>query len=438
MNKHVHFTGIGGIGMSGLAQYYLSQGFEVSGSDLRSSEIIDFLKEKGMDIYLGKQTGKGILKNTQMVVFSPAIKKNNKDLIKAKKLGIRVLSYPQALGKLTKKYFSICVSGTHGKSTTTSMLYFALKQGGLDPTVIVGTKLKEFNNSNFKKGKSKFLLIEADEYKDSFLNYSPNVIVLTNIEADHLDYFKNLKGVLRSFKTYLSQIEKNGFLIVNEKDQNIKKIIKNKKYFNFHNIETDYKKEIKKNLKVPGHHNFLNALAAFKTAQVLGLKSKDIIKGLSQFNGCWRRFEKRKIKINKNAKDLIFDYGHHPTEILATCKTIREEFKNKKIKLIFQPHQYQRTKLLFNDFVKTFKVISKNLIDKIFITDIFDVAGRETLKKEIDSKKLVKSINHTNVFYLKGENICKNIKNTKEDVILIMGAGDIYERVLKIFKEKFL
>ncbi|PJC51911.1 MAG: UDP-N-acetylmuramate--L-alanine ligase, partial [Candidatus Nealsonbacteria bacterium CG_4_9_14_0_2_um_filter_37_38] len=179
----VHFIGIGGIGVSALAQYYLEKGHQVSGSDLNSSEITEFLRVKGARIYIGPQLARTVLANIDLVIYSPAVQKNNPELMAAKKLGIKCQSYPKALGELTKKYFTIAVSGTHGKSTTTAMIALILIRAGLDPTVIVGTKLKEFKNSNCRVGKSNYLVIEADEHFASFLNYWPKIIVLTNIEA---------------------------------------------------------------------------------------------------------------------------------------------------------------------------------------------------------------------------------------------------------------
>ena len=190
----IHFIGIGGIGVSALAQYYLAKGEQVSGSDLASSEITELLKRKGAKIIID-QNAKNITKNIDLVIYSPAVKEDNPELKEAKNLGIKCLSYPEVLGELTKKYFTIAITGTHGKSTTTAMVALLLIKAGFDPTVIVGTKLKEFNNSNFRMGKSKYLIIEACEHEESFLNYWPKAAVITNIEKDHLDYYKNLNNI---------------------------------------------------------------------------------------------------------------------------------------------------------------------------------------------------------------------------------------------------
>ena len=226
----VHFIGIGGIGVSALAQYYLAKGHKVSGSDLVSSEIIGVLRKKGAKIFINSKLKsqkskiqakiQNFIKKSNLVIYSPAVPKNHPELIKAKQLKIKSLSYPQALGELTKTHFTIAVSGTHGKSTTTAMVGLLLVKAGLDPTVIVGTKIKEFGNSNCRVGKSQYLVIEADEHFASFLNYWPRIIVLTTIEKDHLDYYKNLNNILRTFKRYIAHLPKNGWLVVNKDDKN--------------------------------------------------------------------------------------------------------------------------------------------------------------------------------------------------------------------------
>jgi UDP-N-acetylmuramate--alanine ligase len=219
----VHFIGIGGIGVSSLAQYFLAKGHTVSGSDLVSSEITDFLKKKGAKIFIGRHKKENLKEGVGLVVFSPAIGEKNPELLEAKKRKILIQSYPQTLGNLTKKYFTIAVSGTHGKSTTTAMISLILSKAGLDPTVILGTKLKEFGDTNFRFGKSKYLIIEADEHFASFLNYWPKIIVLTSLEADHLDYYKNFNNYISAFKKFISHLPNNGYLIINGDDKNILK-----------------------------------------------------------------------------------------------------------------------------------------------------------------------------------------------------------------------
>ncbi len=469
----VHFIGIGGIGVSALAQYYLSKEAEVSGSDLFSSEITDFLKEKGAKIFIGKHKKQNLLSNIDLVIYSPAVKKDNPELRELIKQGAKAQSYPEALGDLTKQYFAIAVSGTHGKSTTTAMIALVLTKAGLDPTVIIGTKIREFGNhalspaegTNFRAGKSKILVIEADEHFASFLNYWPKIIVLTNIEREHLDYYKNLKNILKTYRKYIGHLPKDGVLIYNKDDINISKLKAQNVKLQFkaqnYTIKQKEAKKLKKMLKIPGQHNVYNALAALTVARFLAIPDKITFKALSEYRGSWRRFEIKSSKVDGKKITIISDYGHHPTEVLATLKAVREKYlyppkfskgklrrARKKIWCIFQPHQYQRTYYLFNDFVKVFR---KAPIDNIIITDIYDVAGRETPKINIkvSSKLLVEKIypaksrkagispraklfnrvNRKNIIYLPLCDIKKHIKNNIKsgDILIIMGAGDIYK-----------
>ncbi|GAG07056.1 unnamed protein product, partial [marine sediment metagenome] len=254
----------------------------------------------------------------KQVIYSPAVKKNNPEFLEAKKREIKIQSYPQALGELTRKYFTIAVSGTHGKSTTTAMISLILIKAGLDPTVIIGTKLKEFGNSNFRMGKGKYLIIEADEWNASFLNYWPKIIVLTNIEKEHLDYYKNLKHILRTYKEYISHLSRNGTLVINKDDKNISKLKAQglKLHFKSQGFSLKQKeaKKLKEILKIPGEHNILNALASLKTARILKIPDRVSFKALSEYKGAWRRFEKHKFKIGNQKLEIISDYAHHPTE----------------------------------------------------------------------------------------------------------------------------
>lgn len=424
----IHFIGIGGIGVSALAQYYLANGAEVAGSDLVSSEITDLLEKKGAKIKIGKHNAKNVLNNADMVIYSPAVEKNNPELLQAVRYKLQTKSYPEALGDLTKKYFTIAVSGAHGKSTTTAMISLILAKAGLDPNVIIGTKLKEFGNTNFRAGKSKYLVIEADEWNASFLNYWPKIIVLTNIEREHLDYYKDLNHILKTFKEYIGHLPKDGVLIVNRDDKNINKVINPKTGIKEYSLKQKEVNKLKNILKIPGQHNIYNALAALAVARELGVPDKISFKALSEYKGAWRRFEESDLKIKNCKLKIISDYGHHPTEIRATLQAAREKFPKNKIWCVFQPHQYQRTFNLFEDFVKVFR---KAPIDNIIITDIYSVAGREkaTIKKKVNSQKLVRAVNKPNVIYLAKSKIKnyleKNIKN--RSVLIIMGAGDIYD-----------
>jgi len=423
----IHLIGIGGIGVSALAQYYLSKGHNVSGSDLVATEITDMLKEKGVKIYIGN-FAKNIEKDFDLVVHSPAVKEDNPEFKKAKQLKIKTQSYPEALGDLTKEYYTIAVSGAHGKSTTTAMAGLVLTAAGLDPTVIVGTKVKEFGDSNFRAGQSKILVIEACEYDSSFLYYTPKIAVVTNVDKEHLDYFKTFENVVLAFKDFILKIPKDGFLVFNADDKNIPEVQNPNFKVQKYSLSNSDAKKIKKVMKVPGKHNVSNALAVLEVVRALIVPDDITFKAISEFTGTWRRFEVKKGSIGGKKITVISDYAHHPNEILATLTATREKFKKKTIWCVFQPHQHQRTHYLFDDFVKVF---SEAKIDKIIITDIYDVAGRETKTKSggVSSEKLVKKISKESVIYLPVKKIkdfiAENI-NTG-NVLLIMGAGDIYK-----------
>ena len=425
----IHLIGIGGIGVSALAKYYFEKGYRISGSDLVASEITNSFKKLEVKIFIGKHKKENLPPNVDLVVFSPAVQSDNPELKRAKELKIKIQSYPQALGELTKQYFTIAITGTHGKSTTTAMTGLLLTKAGLDPTVIVGTKVKEFGNSNCRVGKPirqaqskvQYLVIEACEHEESFLNYSPNIIVITNIEPDHLDYYKSFENYKKAFVKFSSKLKKDGIIITEKEYKNSKDAEK-----------------LKKILKVPGEHNVSNALAALAVARALKIPDKISFKAFSEYRGSWRRFEIFKV-LNPKPYTLISDYAHHPTEVMATLKAAREKWPKKKIWCVFQPHQYHRTYRLFNDFVKAFQQAqNKFFVNKLIITDIYSVAGREKkyLRKKVSSQKLVKAIKNKNTTYLPKENILNYLKNNLqgEEIVIIMGAGDIYEIAISLTK----
>ncbi|MDD5551929.1 MAG: UDP-N-acetylmuramate--L-alanine ligase [Candidatus Pacebacteria bacterium] len=437
----IYFIGIGGIGVSALARYYLKKGHGVSGSDLIATEITKALKKEGAKISIGKHKASNVKKDTNLVIYTFAAPKENPELREARKLKIKTKTYPEALGDLTKKYFTIAISGTHGKSTTSSMAGILLKEAGLDPTVLIGTKLKEFGDSNCRVGKSRYLVIEADEYGSAFLNYWPKIIALTTLEKEHLDYFKNEKNIFNVFKKYISHLPKDGVLIANKDDENISKLkshIANPK-FKIKNYSLKQKSDVvkvKKTLKVPGIHNISNALAVLNIARTLGISEKITLKALSKYKGAWRRFEIIPSKINNTSYTLISDYGHHPTEIKATLQAAREKYKKKRIILVYQPHQYQRTKLLFKDFVKSF-----DEADYLILNEIYGVAGREK-GNLVSSKNLTEAVNKrwrkgkpVEFFKNQGDILKKLSKIIKKgDILIVMGAGDIYNLTLKFTK----
>ncbi|MDP2930068.1 MAG: UDP-N-acetylmuramate--L-alanine ligase [bacterium] len=483
----IHFIGIGGIGVSALAKYYLSRGDRVFGSDLASSEITQGLTKIGAKISTGPHKSShlklcvepGSTQLPELVIYSPAVIPDNPELKTAKKWGIKCLSYPEALGELTKKYFTIAVCGTHGKGTTTAMISLILIKAGFDPTVIIGTKLKEFGDSNYRRGKSKYLLIEADEYKASFLNYWPKAIVITIIDKDHLDYFKNLENIIKTFRKFIGHLPKNGILITNKDDENTKKLISNSQFpisnkipnLNFqtreYSLTQKEAKILKRILKIPGDHIIADALAALTLARILKIPDKISFAALGQYHGAWRRFEQKKLVIGDLELVIIQDYAHHPTEIKVTLDAVRQKYPNKRIWCIFQPHQYERTYYLFKDFTKVF---AQAPIDKLILAPIYSVAGRESMaiKNKVSSQKLAAAIQqihntqyppssrsaglrraskistfggptvgwqNTKTIYIPSiqkisEYLKKNLK--ADDVLVVMGAGNIYQLASQI------
>ncbi len=414
MAKNIHFIGIGGIGTSSLAQILHERGDNISGSDLAQSQITKSLKLKGVKVYTG-HSPKNIKKNIDLVIYSPAIPVRNLELKQAKKLGLKSLSYPKALGDFAKNFYTIAVAGTHGKSTTTAMLSVIAKNARLDPTVVVGTKIKEFKNKNFLTGKSNLLIIEACEYKKSFLNFSPDLLIITNLEADHLDYYKNFKDYKDAFKKL---VKKSKQIIINSDDKDLKEVSKGAKILSWNS-----KNKSNFKLQLPGGFNQENANNAAVAAKVLGIDDETIHKSLKSFKGTWRRMDYKRKKLGK--VKFIDDYAHHPTEIKLTLNAIRENNPDSKILCVFQPHQYSRTALLLKDFANSFIEV-----DEVIIPNIYKVRDTDEDLKKVSVDKLVDEIKK----HKKKARNGKSLKNTAEyikehhkkyDIIVTMGAGDI-------------
>jgi UDP-N-acetylmuramate--alanine ligase len=347
-------------------------------------------------------------------------------MVEAKKQKIKIQSYPEALGDITKKYFTVAVSGTHGKSTTTAMLALVMIQGGLDPTVIIGTKLKEFDNTNFRKGNSNYLLIEADEFKAALLNYYPKIAVITNIEEDHLDFYKNLEEIFKTFQSYVVSNVGENILVLNKDDKNTREMEKYAKGKVIGYSVKSSKEKIK--LSVFGKHNLSNANAVFSVATELKIKKEIALKALSDFQGTWRRFEEKEVIFKNNKKGkIIQDYAHHPTEIKATLEAVTEKYPKKEVILVFQPHQYERTYHLFENFKN---VLSRVKVKELILVDIYTVEGRESKKilKSVSTKMLSEKVKKSK--YLGGIKETADYLNDnlqENQIVIIMGAGDIYK-----------
>jgi len=422
--NNIHFIGIGGIGMSAVAQLFLSQDKKVSGSDTGASKVTELLESKGAKIYFTQQE-KNIDPDVDLVVYTIAIDVENPELKEAKRRKIPIITYPETLGLISKDKFTIAVSGTHGKTTTTAMIAKVMIDAGLDPTVIAGSLMSEYG-SNFVGGKSNFFLVEACEYKRSFLNINPNILVITNIDNDHLDYYKDLADIQSAFAELSEKLKPADFLICNMSHSNLRPIIEDPKVecniLDYPSLEVDF------NLKVPGKHNVENAKASLSIATVLGIKDKKAIKSLEDFSGTWRRLEA--LGKTKNGALLYDDYGHHPTEIKASLSALREKFPKKKIVVIFQPHLYSRTKLLLKEFSESFGGMSEVIIAPIY-------AAREMDDKSISAEILAGEIKKAGVSAKSiesFEDISKYLVSNfdSEHIIVTMGAGDIYKVAEKI------
>ena len=421
--KKAHFIGIGGIGVSALARMMLLNKKKVTGSDISSGPVLERIKKLGATIFIGHKKS-NLTEDIDIVIYSPAVKQNNPELTQAKEFNIPVYSYPEALGLISKNKYTIAVSGTHGKTTTTSMLAEVMISAKKNPTVIVGGFLRK-QKDNFISGKSKYFIVEACEYKESFLNLFPNILIITNIDNDHLDYFKNIQNIQKVFAKLINRVPQNGLIICNPSEENTKQALKLSKT----KIKIiDYTQENKLELKVPGSHNLSNAQAVLSVAKAINIKEQKTRELLKKYAGTWRRFEyKGKISPAGRGKGVLIydDYAHHPTEVKTTLKAMREKFSNKKIIVVFQPHLYSRTKLLLNDFAKSF-----DYVDNIIVTDIY--AAREKNDKSIHAKDLVEAIKKQKVraqYISDFKDIIKYLKKNirEENVIITIGAGDVYK-----------
>ena len=416
--KKVHFIGIGGIGVSALARMMMLQGKEVSGSDRTKSEITDELAKLGAKIFIG-QKKENLKEGTDLVIYTIIIPEDNPELAEAKALAIPCLTYPQALGIISKEKYTIAISGAHGKTTTTAMIAKVLIGAGLDPTVIVGSILKDAK-SNFVAGKGKYLVAEACEYKRSFLNLSPKILVITNIDDDHLDYYKDIEDIKLAFKQMVEKIPEDGFLVCDREQPHIEEVAKagrcsvvDYELFGDQNL----------NLKVAGEHNLSNSAAALAVADILEIPRRKAEKSLEDFSGTWRRFEFR--GKTKSGALVYDDYGHHPTEVKATLKAARELFPNKRIVVVFQPHLYSRTKQHLKEFGKAFGAVDLAIIAPIY-------AAREPADPSISSDFVAREISENGITALSFpslEAVKTHLKKelmSEKDVLITMGAGDVY------------
>ena len=451
MFKHirkVHFVGIGGIGMSGIAEILLNQGFEVSGSDKSLTEITDRLTQLGAKVYEGHSPKN--LDEVDVLVYSSAVTTDNPEVAAAVERNIPIIKRSEMLAETMRMKYGIGIAGTHGKTTTTSMVGLALTEGGIDPTIIVGGKLSGLGGTNARLGNGEFIVVEADEFDRTFLKLTPVVAALTTLESEHLDTYKDLDDIKTAFTEFANKVPFYGFVVLCLDEPALLEIIPkiNKKIITYgttphanvrainisHSEFTSeftvkYQNEElgKIKLNVPGLHNVKNSLVAITIAKELGIDFPVIKNALEKFSGVYRRFE---IKYNKEIL-VIDDYAHHPTETTATLSGIREGW-NRRLVVVFQPHLYSRTRDFYQEFGRSF------LNSDVFIcTDVYP--AREEPIKGVNGKlisDITQKFGHKNVYYIADKSeipkfLMKIYK--KDDIVITMGAGDIWK-----YGEKFV
>ena len=444
--KKVHFVGIGGIGMSGIAQILLEMGYEVSGSDIKESKNTEILRKKGARVYIG-HSAENVGEDVQVVVYSSAVREDNPEIRKAKAHGIPVIPRGEMLAEIFKLKEGIAVSGSHGKTTTTSMIAHILEEAGYDPTVIIGGILHRLGG-NAKLGRGDLLISEADESDGSFLKLSPVVAVITNIDREHLDFYKDEEAIREAFLRFADSVPFYGFCVANGDDPSVLRIVSktSKRVVLFgtggeahvqgrdlsveegrYRFSVSFKGENLGTVRlgIPGRHNILNALASIGVCLEIGVSFKQIKESLESFRNAERRMD---LKGFFRGSPVYDDYGHHPTEIRAVIESVRDLHPGRKILLVFQPHRFSRTHLLFKEFIEVLRIPDLTVVTEIYPageTNLYGVSGEE-LAEACGA-----------VFAKDEEEIFKVIDRHGEgSVILFMGAGDITkvcDRFVKTF-----
>ncbi|MBT3311394.1 MAG: UDP-N-acetylmuramate--L-alanine ligase [Desulfobacterales bacterium] len=449
---HIFFVGIGGIGMSGIAELLLTLGYRVSGSDIKASPTTRRLESLGGRIFIGHSEDN--IKGVDVLVVSSAIDSNNPEVVTSRKKSVPVIPRAEMLAELMRLKYSVAVSGAHGKTTTTSIVAAVLEQGGLDPTVVIGGKLKNIG-TNALLGEGDFIVAEADESDGSFLKFSPTIAVVTNIDREHLDFYKDLDSIKKVFLDFIGRIPFYGLAILcldNENIQDLLPEIKSRYTTYGMNTQADLQAKNTKfrgptsefsvyhfgeklgkvKLNLPGIHNINNSLASIAVGIELDIPFKVIKKALEGLGGVQRRME---IKGEISGVIVMDDYGHHPTEIKTTIAAVRESWPDKRIVVVFQPHRYTRTKALFGEFTRSFYQTDMLLILPIY------AAGEEIIS-EVDGGALYEGIRlhgHKNVTFCEDqEAVISRLKKTAKvgDIILTLGAGNVW-RLGETFIQEF-
>lgn len=442
--KNIHFVGIGGIGMSAIAEILLNQGFNVSGSDMNQSENTDYLQKKGAKIFIGHKSSN--IENAEVVVYSSAVKpKDNPETIAATEKNIPLLRRAEMLAEVSRLNYCLAIAGTHGKTTTTSICGLILMKANFDPTVIVGGRLSGLGGSNARLGKGDWTVVEADEYDRSFLQLLPSIAIINNIEPEHLDIYKDFDDLKNTFTEFANKVPFYGFVALGLDDLGVKDIysgIKKKivtygltPHCDIQATEIEYKEHSSRfTLKIhgkpigqiivniPGLHNIKNVLGAITVANELGIDFNTIKEAIQEFTGVYRRFE---IKGEKDGVLIIDDYAHHPSEIQATLQAARSGW-NRRIVCVFQPHTFTRTQSFYKDFGRAFENA-----DILVITDIYP--AREKPIEGVTGKLIADAAihsGHKNVIYIPDNNqLLNQVKSIllENDLLITMGAGDIWK-----------
>lgn len=441
--KKIHFIGIGGISMSSLAEILNNEGIEISGSDASASAITNHLQNIGISVKIG-QKAENILGDEDLIVYTAAISDDNPELVAARKTNARVIDRATLIGEMMLEYkHPVSVAGTHGKTTTSSMLSQVFLDAGADPTVSIGGILPSING-NYRVGGKDYFVLESCEYCDSFLKFNPFSAIILNVDADHLDYFKNIDNIYASFNKFAKKLPPEGTLVINNKIERLGDVTKDVKAnivtygdenADYYPINISYdefgkgeytlckkgKEVCKIKLGVPGEHNVYNSVAVFAMASVFKVPEDKIISGIASFSGTDRRFQ---YKGEFNGVKVIDDYAHHPTEIAATISSARAN-KINNLRIIFQPHTYTRTLSLIDDFAKVLSIP-----DEVILLDIY--ASREKDTGLVTSRDLEKKIKEVggNVKYCasfsEAEEYAKNVCQSG-DMLITVGAGDVYK-----------
>lgn len=440
----VHFIGIGGISMSGLAEILHDRGFKVSGSDMKSSPLTEHLESLGISVQV-PQKRENIVPGIELCVYTAAISEDNPELQEVKRQNIPMMTRAELLGRIMKNYQeAINVSGTHGKTTTTSMIGEILMEAQMDPTITVGGMMKDIGG-NLRVGKSGIFLTEACEYTNSFLSFFPTIEVVLNIEEDHLDFFKDINDIRASFRKFIEKLPEDGILIFNKDIPHAEFFLENlpgRKIITFGHNDADYTANFisydrfarpsftlfekgedrgKLTLGVTGEHNIYNSLSAIAVAREIGIPLDTIKKGLLKFTGTDRRFQ---LKGEVNGFTIIDDYAHHPQEIAATIATAKK-YPHKKLWVAFQPHTYSRTLALMDDFAGAL-----SQADEIILADIYAAREKNTVGVTSDDLRKLMLSQNTNVYYIPDFSSIEEfiLSHLQEgDLLITMGAGDIVE-----------